>query len=67
MKEYLLELGADPRFRMILAAAKRARPSIPAWHPGMDPEEWKYRSGMQAGFDSALTFFGVSATESMDE
>lgn len=65
MKEYLLELRSDARFRMILEAAKRARPSIPAYRPGVDIEEWKYRSGMQAGFDLALTFLGI--TETTDE
>lgn len=62
-KEYLLELGADARFQMILEAMNRARPSIPEYRLGQDVDEWKYRSGMRAGFDLALTFLGVKAHE----
>lgn len=67
MKDFISELGADPRFQIILKAARRARPSVPAYSLGADPDDWKYRSGMQAGFDLALSFFGVSATENVNE
>lgn len=66
MNDYLIELGADPRFLVLLKAARRARPAIPPYRVGMDPDEWKYRSGMQDGFDLALAFFGISATENVN-
>lgn len=63
MKEYLRELGADPRFQRIIDSMARARPSVPEYRIGADVDEWKYRSGMRAGFDLALTFLGVQAHE----
>lgn len=62
MNEYLLELGADPRFQMIIAAVKQARPFIPPYRAGLAQDEWVYRSGMQAGFDLALAFFTETHT-----
>lgn len=60
MKNYLLELNSDERFRLLVAHAKKQRPIVPNYDPKSDnTSDWKHKSAMQQGFDLCAQIFGI--------
>lgn len=51
MKDLLRALRESDEFKIIMDELIKQRPVVPSWAPGADPDDWKYKSGQQAGFD----------------
>lgn len=58
-KNYLLELYAtQPRFKGYIDAIRAQRPVVSSWTHEKKHEDWVYETGVRAGFDFAMAYFG---------
>ncbi len=56
---YLEQLRQSDEFRHLLNEIKQQRPMVPLFDPNDDNSEvWKMQSGLQQGFDLAMSLFG---------
>lgn len=53
----LLELSANPDFAPYIRKIMQQRPVVPLWSKGVSPDDWVYQSGLQTGFELAMSFF----------
>lgn len=62
--EHVAQLRAEPWFQSMLSEHLIPLcPDIPAYHPGKTESDWKYESGMRAGYLLALSHLGVGIDE----
>jgi hypothetical protein len=60
-KDFLLKLRESVEFREVMADARKVRPVVPVWRPGLYEdnvklwEEIKFNTGAQAGFDALFS------------
>ena len=58
MSSLLRELAGHPEYMRLLKQAETMRPDLPPWDADKDnTKEWMLKSGMQKGFDLAMSIF----------